>query len=86
MYQSEVTVVNQTGLHARPAAQLTQLCRKFPETIRLATAAKEVDPKNIMAIMSAGMKKGTVVTVKVTGDNEEAVCNQIVEFIRNLKD
>ena len=86
MFQKDVTVVNPTGLHARPAAQLTKLCRQYPETIRLATATKEIDPKNVMAIMSAGMKKGTLVTVKVTGENEEAVCNTVVEFIRNLQD
>lgn len=86
MYQKEVTVVNPTGLHARPAAQLTKLCKPFPETIRLVTATKEVDPKNIMGILSAGMKKGTRITVKVEGANEEAVCNEIVDFIQNLKE
>ncbi|MBQ8647477.1 MAG: HPr family phosphocarrier protein, partial [Oscillospiraceae bacterium] len=30
MYSREVTVMNASGLHARPASNLVQYCAKFP--------------------------------------------------------
>lgn len=84
MFQRQTTIQNTTGLHARPASQLTQLCKKFPADIRLAAGEKSFDPKSIIALLSAGLKRGTSITVQVTGENEEATCNEIVDFIESL--
>ena len=86
MVSKSVLIQNETGLHARPASQLTQFCKKFPESIRLVGNDKEVDPKSIVALLSAGMKRGVEIEVQVTGENEEAVCDQVVEFISNLSE
>ena len=45
MFSQEFTIKNQTGLHARPAAQLTALCKGFPEEIRLITEKGSINPK-----------------------------------------
>ena len=86
MVKKEVTVVNKTGLHARPASMLTQMCKKYPETIRLVKDGKETDPKSIVALLAAGIKSGSMIEVQVTGDNEEQVCTEIVDFISSLTD
>lgn len=87
MFQKETTIKNPTGLHARPASQLTQLCKGFKdEDIKLVCGTNEVDPKSIISILAAGMKSGTPITVRVTGGDEENVCNQIVDFIENLSE
>ena len=84
MIQKQTTIKNATGLHARPASQLTQLCKKFPENIRIVAGDKSADPKSIISLLSAGIKCGTPVTVQVTGENEERVCGEIVQFIDGL--
>lgn len=84
MYQRQTTIKNATGLHARPASQLTQLCKKFPADIRLLNGDKATDPKSIISLLSAGLKCGTPITVQVTGENEKAVCDEIVTFIESL--
>lgn len=84
MISKKVVVQNATGLHARPASQLTQLCKKFPESIKLIGNGKTTDPKSIIQLLSAGLKKGTELEVQVEGENEEAVCNEIVSFIESL--
>ena len=86
MYEQGVKVVNATGLHARPASQLTQLCKKFPEKITIVTPDKSVDPKSIISLLSGGVKAGTTVTVRVEGENEEAVAKEVCTFISNLTD
>ena len=84
MVSKKVVVVNPTGLHARPASQLTQFCKKFPEKIILSGNGKETDPKSIIQLLSAGLKKGTELEVKVEGENEQSVCDEVVKFIENL--
>lgn len=84
MFQKQTTIKNTTGLHARPASQLTQLCKKFPESIQIIAGEKAVDPKSIIALLTAGIKCGTPVTVQVTGENEKSVCCEIVDFIESL--
>ena len=86
MYEKEVTVVNKTGLHARPASQLTQQCKKYPEKITLVTDSREVDPKSIVSLLSGGIKAGTTIKVRVEGNNEETVAGEIADFIAALED
>lgn len=84
MISKKVIVSNPTGLHARPASQLTQFCKKFPEKIVLKGNGKDTDPKSIIMLLSAGLKKGTELEVQVEGENEASVCDEVVKFIENL--
>ena len=86
MFSQEFTIKNQTGLHARPAAQLTALCKGFPEEFRLITDKWSINPKNIIGILSAGLKKGTPITIEVKGENEQEVGNKIVAFLDGLNE
>jgi len=84
MFNRLTTIKNPTGLHARPASQLTALCKKFPEKITLEIGDTKVDPKSIISVLSAGIKCGTVINVAVEGENETAVGEELVSFIDGL--
>lgn len=86
MFTQEFTIKNPTGLHARPAAQLTALCKGFSDEIRLITAKGPVNPKNIIGILGAGLKKGTPITIQVEGENEQEVGERIVSFLDGLNE
>lgn len=84
MFTEKVLITNPTGLHARPAGQLAQLCAKMPVEIQLITEGKEINPKGVIAILTAGMKQGTEITVQTEGEDEALYGHQIIEFIQNL--
>lgn len=86
MVSRKVIVSNPTGLHARPASQLTQFCKQFEEKIILVGNGKETDPKSIIMLLAAGLKKGTELEVQVEGGHEEKVCCEVVKFIENLSE
>ena len=86
MFQKETSVKNPTGLHARPASQMVQFCKGFPEKITLIAGERQVDPKSIIAILAAGLKQGTPLTVQVEGGNEQDVCEKVVAFIEGLEE
>jgi len=86
MFSEKVTVSNPTGLHARPASQLVELCKDIPDDILMIIGDKKINPKSILGILGAGMKCGTEVTIELTGDTAEENGHKIVDFINNLVD
>ena len=83
MVEKNVIIKNETGLHARPAASLVQFVKKFDEIIM---DNKVADAKSIFNVMSLGISKGTEVTLRVDGENEEKTLEEVVNFIENLAD
>jgi phosphocarrier protein HPr len=58
------------GLHARPAAEFVQLCKKIKSAVKLEKNGVSVSGKSIIGIMSLGISRGEEVTVIVEGDDE----------------
>ena len=85
MFKTSVTIPNKTGLHARPASQLSALCQKFEnEELRIITSEKEIDPKSVIGILSAGIKQGTTIELTAKGPDEEKAGKEIAAFIEKL--
>ena len=86
MVEKNVIIKNETGLHAIPAASLVQFVKKFDESIEIIMDNKVADAKSIFNVMSLGISKGTEVTLRVDGENEEKTLEEVVNFIENLAD
>ena len=86
MAEKKVIVLNETGLHARPAAALVQFEKSIPGEVELEKEGKVANAKSIFSVMSLGISKDTEITVRVTGENEEENVDKVVEFISNLTD
>lgn len=86
MYKKELVIENETGLHARPATNLTVLCQKFESDIKLISAQATINPKSIISILAGGFAKGTVFTLQVEGPDEEKAGEEITQYINELKE
>lgn len=86
MIERAVTIQNETGLHARPAASLVQFVKKYDESIEIIVDGKVADAKSIFNVMSLGISKGTEVILRVDGSNEETTVEEVKKFIENLAD
>lgn len=86
MIDRTVAVVNESGLHARPASELVAFLKGFPNcSITLKNKEKTANGKSIIHVLLLGAVKGTDLTVSVEGENEESVAGQIVSFITELE-
>ena len=83
MLQQEFTIVNKLGLHARASALLVKTASRFASEIKICREGIEVNGKSIMGIMMLAAGKGTVITVTVEGDDEEAALATLGELIRD---
>jgi len=73
--QVEVTVMNEEGLHARPAAMLVQALQGLECQVYLSKEeGEEVDGKSILGVMMLAAERGSKLTVRAKGpDAREAV-------------
>lgn len=86
MITKECTVSNETGIHARPATTITKKVAALPATVTLEAKGKVANAKSLIGILSLAITKGDVVKVTVEGDNEEAICTELVELISNINE
>jgi phosphocarrier protein HPr len=86
MFQKEIVINNRTGLHARPASELVELCSKFESAVTLVSEDEEINAKSIVSILSGGIYQGTKITLQIDGADENKAGPQIVNFMENLPD
>lgn len=74
MTQQQVTITNKLGLHARAAAKLVHTANNFEAEIFIGTEHEEVNAKSILGLLTLAATKGTPLTVRAVGaDENEAV-------------
>ncbi|MBU5425533.1 HPr family phosphocarrier protein [Tissierella pigra] len=87
MITKEIVLLNESGLHARPASMFVKEASKYKCDIKVIKDGKEYNPKSIMSILSMGAGKGDSIIIQAEGENEENVVNELANFIQNkIKD
>jgi phosphocarrier protein HPr len=81
MAQREITISNKLGLHARAAAKLVSTASGFASEVFLDKAGQKVNGKSIMGVMMLAASQGTMLTLEVTGDDEDAAIAALVALI-----
>lgn len=81
MVTGEVTVVNESGLHLRPAGVLTQTCISFKSNIYLYHGDRKIVAKSVLSVMAAGVRQGTKLRVEADGPDEEAALKAVIDAI-----
>ncbi|MEV6660703.1 HPr family phosphocarrier protein [Nocardia fluminea] len=75
-----VIVGSEVGLHARPAAKLTQAVQATGVPVRISLGGGEpVDAASVLAVMTLGADHGAEVTLHAEG--ADAVLDQLAELI-----
>ena len=83
MKKEKVIVKNETGLHARPASELTKLASGFKSNVNIIVGDKKVNAKSILAVMSAGIKAYTEIEIECEGEDEEEAIATMVSAVED---
>ena len=81
MYSKEVTIMNQVGLHARPATYFIQKANEFKEEIKVTKDEREVNGKSLLGVLSLGITKGMTITLIADGSDENEALDGLCELI-----
>ena len=70
----ETTIINPTGLHARPATELVKLAKTFESSIRLRLGEEMADAKSLVNLLQLGAGYGARIKVSAQGvDAQQAL-------------
>jgi phosphocarrier protein HPr len=82
MQERTVTVMNASGLHARPAAVFVGAAKKFADTkIWVVKGDNARDAKSILAVLTMGVTKGTTVVLRADGPSEQQAVDELFGLI-----
>lgn len=79
--ERSVTIVNEQGLHARPAAEIVKTAAKFQSDITLVREDMEVNGKSIMGVMMLAAEYGSTLVVKADGPDAEQAAEAIAALV-----
>ena len=80
MIETEITIVNQLGLHMRAAGKFAKLAGSFRSRVSLLRDGIVVDGKSIVGILTLAAARGSMLLLRADGADEQ----QALEALKGL--
>ena len=82
MFNKEVMVRCESGLHNKQATYFVQKANEFESNIWLESDSRKMNAKSLLGIMSLGIITGSTVTLSAAGSDEEAAVNALETLLQ----
>src|SRR3954462_720061 len=82
----EVTVSNEFGMHARPAAEFARRANSFRSEISLVRGESRFSATSVIDIMRANLERGAVLTLEAHGTDAEEAVEALEKVLREMRD
>jgi phosphocarrier protein HPr len=79
--ERQATIVNQEGLHARPAARIVRLASSFAAEIELSKDGVGVNGKSIMGVMMLAAECGSEIIIRADGPDAEQAVQALADLV-----
>lgn len=76
-----VQVRNRQGIHARPAHAIATLATGFQARIEIVRDGTIADGKSILAVLTLAAERGTVLTIRASGQDAKAAVHALEKLI-----
>lgn len=81
MVCAKTTVLQECGLHMRPAQEFVSAVSNYPCQVSIKVGEKSINGKSILSVMAAGIKQGTSIEICCDGPEEQSA---LVEALKVL--
>lgn len=78
-----VVIPNPSGLHARPAAVLVNMAKKYQSKISLHRGENQANAKSVVALMGLQVGNGDTVTLEAEGPDAREAVSELTEALRS---
>src|SRR5437870_9508227 len=79
MPEIRMTVIDESGLHARPAARFVQAASRFSSRIVIRNGEREADAKSLISLLGLAVRLSSVITVAAEGTDAEAALASLTD-------
>ena len=86
MYSKKTTVINRTGLHARPASQFIEMAKRFSSRIQISNLSLDDEDnignaKSIISVLALGMAQGSQIEIFAVGEDEQEAVDSLIALV-----
>ncbi len=81
MVREKITIKNPTGLHLRPAGDLSNLASGYQSSIQIRKGNQTADAKSLLALLGACIKVGDEVEFICEGPDEQEALEAVIGLI-----
>ncbi len=75
-----IIVINEFGLHARPAAMIAVLAGKANSNVWIKKGDEKVDASSIIDIITLACLKGSEITLQIENESDIGIFNEIIDL------
>jgi phosphocarrier protein len=79
--QRQITIVNELGLHARPAARIAQLAASASARVWIEKDRVTADAASVIDILALGAPKGATLTVRIEDPTDRGIMDAVADLI-----
>ena len=83
MIKKKITILNSSGLHARPSAALVNLAGKFKSDFYIHMYGYRVNGKRILGVMTLAAEQGAELDIELDGPDEKEALEAIETLVAN---
>ena len=83
MVEKEVELVNEVGLHIRPASMLVEAANGFKSNVWIEKDGQEANGKSIMSILLLCAEKGSKLNIKSEGPDATKAVEALVRAVKD---
>lgn len=80
MIEEKIKIVNNAGLHTRPAATIVKLASKYKCEFFLNKDGLHINGKSIIGVMTLAAEKGSEIILTFDGEDEELAAKEIIDY------
>jgi phosphocarrier protein HPr len=82
----ELTIVNKSGIHARPAAMFVKVANRFGSDIFVEKDGEKINGKSIMGLMMLAAGPGSKVTLHAKGTDAPQAIDELEQLVNRKFD
>ena len=80
MIEKKVEIINDAGLHTRPAATIVKIASKFKSEFFINKDGMNINGKSIIGVMTLAAEKGSFLNLSFEGEDEIAASEAITDY------
>lgn len=80
MIEKKVLIINNAGLHTRPAATIVKLAAKYQSDFYINKDGLHINGKSIIGVMTLAAEKGSELILTFDGEDEEQAAEEITNY------
>ncbi|MBD3267711.1 HPr family phosphocarrier protein [bacterium] len=81
--ENTFTILNELGLHARPAMLLVQAISRMECNVTIDKEGLEADAKSIMGVLTLAAEKGSQITVRAEGPDAQKAVDAVRQLVED---